>query len=227
MSFTLDNVSPDTVRGVGEVLKLAAYLDPKFPQPDDALTAAWSIQVARHRLGHEDLLAGFQAYYDAARSHPMGVGDLIEHSKVARRARIEKEPDTEREARREQLDAKADNTWGLAAKALPAGPVDPADETPRLKAAREALDICYGKDASREAIREYLAARVEATQLRKAAPPKGRREYAVDVISAALTVPCPWETCRAKVGAPCLLDGQTRAVPHPSRIDAAKETTHA
>jgi hypothetical protein len=36
--------------------------------------------------------------------------------------------------------------------------------TPRLKAAEHSLEICYGKTAARQAIREYLAAQREARQ---------------------------------------------------------------
>lgn len=36
-----------------------------------------------------------------------------------------------------------------------------------------------------------------------------------------LTVPCPYQACRAPAGQPCRIGRRDRATPHPSRVDAA------
>lgn len=216
------SASPDTIRAVVEVLEFAALLDDRIASPDKARIAAWAEQVQRLNLNRDDLMDGLQTFYDR-NDAPINIGGLIQHSTAAKRDRLSRETDAERETRQAANDSKTEVIPGLIS--TPIGPV--STETNRLQRARQGLDACYGRDAATLAVREYLTARIEATQLAKTAPPKGRQQIAIAAASAALTVQCPWEACSAAVNCPCLLDGKTRAVPHPSRIAAAaKEITH-
>ena len=102
------DATPETVAAIAQVLKLAGYLDDKIGQPDKGRIMAWSEQVQRHNLAEADLLDGLQAYYDGSHDgRPIGVGDLIQHAKVARQVRQGRESKAEREARQptsKQLD---------------------------------------------------------------------------------------------------------------------------
>jgi hypothetical protein len=94
------NASASTVAAVTKVLTLAALLDDRAPHPDKARIAAWVEQVERHRLDLADLLDGVRDFYDHPRDRPIGVGDLIQHARRVRRARMEREDDAaERRAR--------------------------------------------------------------------------------------------------------------------------------
>ncbi|AEN79911.1 hypothetical protein SEA_PHRANN_61 [Mycobacterium phage Phrann] len=154
------NASPDTVRAIGQVLKLAAILDDRVTQADAARIAAWSEQVERHKLTESDLLDGLQAFYDSPADHAIGIGDLIHHARTAKRVRVDRETAAEREARRKQLDRKAapEETAAIAA-AVTLGPVEPTD---RLEAAKQRLQTCVDRASAIAAIREYFAAKAEA-----------------------------------------------------------------
>lgn len=156
------NASPETVRAVTQVFKLAGILDDRVAQPDKHRVIAWSEQVERHKLTEGDLLDGLQSFYDNPSERAIQVGDLIHHGKIARRNRLAKEEDSVREARRLSQDEKAesDEVRELSA-AFIAGRVD---ETPRLKAAREALQNCRGRRECGPAIAEYFAAKAEAAK---------------------------------------------------------------
>ncbi|AYQ98290.1 hypothetical protein SEA_CHEWBACCA_68 [Mycobacterium phage Chewbacca] len=157
--ITID-ASPDTVRAIGQVLKMAAILDDRVTQADAARIAAWSEQVERHNLTESDLLDGLQAFYDSPADHAIGIGDLIHHARAAKRVRIDRESAAERQARQERHDRKAapEATSALAAGFTP-GPVEPTD---RLEAARERLQTCVDRESAIAAIREYFAAKAEA-----------------------------------------------------------------
>ncbi|QBI97308.1 hypothetical protein KD930_gp64 [Mycobacterium phage Kevin1] len=161
------NASPDTVRAIGQVLKLAAILDDRVTQADVARIAAWAEQVERHHLTESDLLDGLQAYYDSPNDHAIGIGDLIHHARNAKRSRIDRESAAEREARRERLDLKAarEETAAVAA-AVTLGPVESTD---RLEAAKLRLQACVDRDSAIAAIREYFAAKAEAQNRAKIA----------------------------------------------------------
>lgn len=154
------NATEDDLRAVAEVLKLAAILDDRAPRADKARIAAWAEQIHRHRLERTDLLDGLQAFYDSPHDRAIGIGDLIHHARTAKRARLDREEDAEREARRAELDVKAaDDEWReLTADAI-TGRIK--NRTDRLAAAEEALQTCQGK-ACKDAVAEYLAARREA-----------------------------------------------------------------
>jgi hypothetical protein len=100
------DATPDTIRAVAQVFKLAAILDDRLAQADRNRVAAWAEQVHRHNLAEPDLLDGLQAFYDGPSERPIGVGDLIHHARIAKRDRLEREPDEMREARQVQLDAR-------------------------------------------------------------------------------------------------------------------------
>lgn len=157
------NASPDTVRAVTQVFKLAGILDDRVTHPDKARIAAWSEQVQRHGLAESDLLDGLQAFYDGPSERAIQIGDLIHHARIVRRNRLDKEVDDERDTRRSAVDAKAaDDLRALTAEAI-SGRVN---DTPRVKAARAALDDCRGKAESQAAIREYFDAKIAARKAR-------------------------------------------------------------
>lgn len=153
------NASPDTVRAVTQVFKLAGILDDRVTHPDKARIAAWSEQVQRHGLAESDLLDGLQAFYDGPSERAIQIGDLIHHARIVRRNRLDKEADRDRDDRRSDADAKAADDMRALSAAFISGRVN---DTPRLKAARNALDDCHGKSEAQAAIREYFAAKLEA-----------------------------------------------------------------
>lgn len=158
---TAINATEADVRAVAEVLQLASVLDTRAPAPNKARVAAWAEGVHRHQLTRGDLLDGLQAFYDSPSTHAINIGDLIFHARIVKRARLEREPDEDRDTRRELADAKAepDFTAALAAAAI-TGPTK--HRTERLAAAERALQCCHGKHESIAAMREYFAAKAEA-----------------------------------------------------------------
>lgn len=148
-----------------EALKLAAILDDRAPHADKARIVAWAEQIHRHKLERDDLLNGLQAYYDGPSERAIQIGDLIHHARQARRTRNAEEEDAEREARIARHESKVGEDIRAVTAAFVAGRVK---ETPRLKAARDALDTCEGKEASIAAIREFAAAKLEAKRGKRA-----------------------------------------------------------
>lgn len=166
------NATPQTVRAVTQVLKLAGLLDDRVAQNDKARIAAWSEQCERHRLSEGDMLDGVQAFYDSPSDRAIQVGDLIHHARIAKRDRLDREEESALEARRAITDLKAaDEFKALTAEAIIGRT---KHKTPRLVAAEDALQNCHGKRECEAAIREYFAAKAEAHQ---------------KVSSVALTVP--------------------------------------
>lgn len=156
------NATEDDLRAIAEVLKFAAILDDRAPKADKARIAAWAEKIHVHKLCRDDLLDGLQAYYDHPSERAIAIGDLIHHSRVVKRARLDAEEDTQRDQRRESLDMKADADVDI--RELTADRISGRikHRTPRLIAAEEALQNCHGKHTCIEAIREYQAARAEA-----------------------------------------------------------------
>ncbi len=153
------NATEIELADIAETLKLAAILDDRAPRADKARIIAWAEQIHRHKLVRDDLLNGLQAFYDGPSERAIQIGDLIQHARQARRTRVMAEEDDERAARQELYDRKAaDDMFELSASFI-AGRVS---DTPRLKAAREALDDCSGKAESKAAIAEFFAAKAEA-----------------------------------------------------------------
>lgn len=163
------NATPETLRAVAQVLKMAAILDDRVAQPDKARIVGWAEQVQRHNLTEDDLLDGLQKYYDQA-DRPIGIGDLIIHARATKRDRLERESREEREARRRELDAKAEDAVDVPAlvAGFSSGPVTP---TERLRRATDGLDAAHDKRTALAALQEYFAAKAEARkpQPRKAA----------------------------------------------------------
>lgn len=175
---TAVNATEPELRAVAEALKLAAILDDRAPGPDKPRITAWGEQIHRHRLTREDLLDAVQAFYDQPSAHAIGVGDLIAHARRIKITRLDKQADAERDRQRALFDTKAADEVTSAGNPLPgmshvAGMGPPRVQTPRLVAAREALQTCYGATDSRAAIREYLAALVQARHA-PAQPDSGR-----------------------------------------------------
>ena len=165
------DATEEDLAAIGETLKLAAILDDRAPKADKARIIAWAEQIHRHNLKRDDLLNGLQAFYDGPSDRAIQIGDLIHHAKYARRGRIEREQQAEQEARWARNDEKAgyrtpdpDEMRRLSA-AFIGGRVA---ATPRLKAACDALDSCYGKDQAQAAITEFFAAKLDS----KKNPPK-------------------------------------------------------
>lgn len=163
------NASPETVRAVTQVFKLAGILDDRVAQPDKHRVVAWSEMVERHKLIESDLLDGLQSYYDSPSERAIQIGDLIHHSKLARRDRCQKEEDEQRREREARYDARAEDDVRALSAAFFAGRVD---ETPRLKAARAALETCRGRKECGPALAEFFAAK------REAAKPNHRKDAA-------------------------------------------------
>lgn len=153
------DATPETIRAVAEMFELAALLDERLAGADRNRIAAWSEQVERHRLIREDLLDGLQAFYDTGHERPIGVGDLIQHGRAAKRNRLEREEDEDRDRRRAELDSKAADVIDFTAAAI-ASRVK--KRTKRLQVAEAALQNCQGRHESAEALREYFAARRDA-----------------------------------------------------------------
>lgn len=155
------NATPETVRAVAEMFKLASFLDDRVAAPDKARLAAWAEQLERHKLTEGDMLNGVQAFYDSPSSRPIGVGDLIHHARAAKRARREGERQAEQEAYEATVDRKAaDEFSSLVGEYVP-GPVK--FRTERLSAAESALQNVWDRDGAKAAIREYFAAKREAS----------------------------------------------------------------
>ena len=155
----------EELANVAECLKLAAILDDRAPKADKARIVAWAEQIHRHKLTRDDLLNGLQAYYDGPSERAIQIGDLIHHARLARKTRCDKEDADTRELREQRYDQRAADDMQALSAAFIAGRVK---DTPRLKAAREALDTCEGKDASIAAIREFAAAKLEAKRGKRA-----------------------------------------------------------
>lgn len=153
------NATETTLRAIAEAFKLASLLDPRVPQPDKARLAACAEQAQRHRL-NDDLLNAVQDFYDRPSDRPISIGDMIHIGRAVKRARLDKEADEEREARRVTADTKAADEMHALAGGAVMGPV--THRTPRLAAAQAALQTCHGRRESMTAIREYLDAKREA-----------------------------------------------------------------
>jgi len=154
------NATPETIRAVAEVFKLAALFDDRIAHADKHRIAAWAEQVQRHHLLEADLLDGLQAFYDGPSPHPIGVGDLVHHARQACRARAQHDQPQRDENPPGDTKAARD-VHQLTAGAF-TGPVK--HKTRRLTQAEIGLQVCEGKRASIAAIREYFAAKAEANR---------------------------------------------------------------
>lgn len=153
------NATEQELADTSETLKLAAILDDRAPKADKARIVGWAEQIHRHGLTRDDLLNGLQAYYDGPSERAIQIGDLIHHARLARRTRCEREDDETRAARQQKHDRHAADDVRALSSAFIAGR---AKDTPRLKAARDALDDCRGEVEAKAAIAEYFAAKAEA-----------------------------------------------------------------
>lgn len=156
-----------------EVLKFAAILDDRAPKADKARIAAWAEKIHTHNLPREDLLDGLQTFYDSPSERAIGIGDLIYHGRTAKRARLEREEDAEREARQDAQAVKAaeeaaDDLKSVMAEAV-MGPVE--NRTPRLERAEAGLQTTVDRQTAMGAMREFFAAKREA-QKRQPVRPK-------------------------------------------------------
>lgn len=163
------NATEEELRDIAEVLKFAAILDDNAPHSDSARIAAWGEQIHRYQLIRTDLLDGLQAFYDNPRDRPIAIGDLIHHARIIKRGRLERAAEAQEAARAALGDSKAADDVFTAAS-LTARLRKPAKSTPRLDAARDALQTCEGKAESRAAIAEYQAALREANRPKSHAP---------------------------------------------------------
>jgi hypothetical protein len=157
------NASVETVQAVTEAFKLAAFLDDRIGNPDRYRLAAWSEQAERHRLTEADLLDGVQAFHDEASDHAMQCGDLMHHARHAKIRRLEMEHAARESERERIIDRKAADDVAVVMGVMQLGPVK--NDTERLKVARAALQNCDGRVTAVAAIREYFAAKAEATKV--------------------------------------------------------------
>jgi hypothetical protein len=144
--------SPQTISNTTEVLELASLLDPRIPTPDKARILAWARQIERHNLERDDMLDATQNFYDHPHPQPISVGDVITGARRLKRDRLDREEDQQREARQTAQEAKGAELIDLTAEALTTRTNH--NRTPRLAAAKAALDNCHGRNCA-EAIREY------------------------------------------------------------------------
>lgn len=152
--------SPAVIDATTEVLELAALLDNRVAAPDKARIMAWSRQVARHSLPRDDMLDAVQAFYDRPGPQPVSVGDVIDGARRIKRDRIDREQDAQRDERAAQLAIKAE-TDDIAA-AVHFGQT--RRRTPRLDAAERALQTCTNRAEAMAAMREFFAAKREASR---------------------------------------------------------------
>lgn len=153
------NATEDDLIAAADALKLAAILDDRVTKADKARIAAWAEKLHRHGLIRGDVLDGLQAFYDGPSERAIQIGDLIHHSRLARRARNEAEEDAELDARAASREAMAaDDIQTVTAAAI----MGRVKDTPRLKAARDALQNCRDRAEAMAAIREFGAAKAEA-----------------------------------------------------------------
>jgi hypothetical protein len=87
--------------------------------------------------------------------------DILRVARATRADEYERETDEEREARQNELERKIAPDVKAITRKVSYGP---ARSTPRLTAARDAIDDCEGKRESQSAISEYLKALSEARQ---------------------------------------------------------------
>ena len=166
--MTTEQPTPDTIKAVAEVLKLASYMDDNVAGADKNRIMAWATQVQRHRLEAQDLLAGFQAFYDGPHDRAITVGDLIHESRKARAERNQREGDELRDRRAEDIhDAKAaEDVQELLAESLSSRAA--TNKTPRLVEAERVLyddTATFNRKTAMAALREVFAARAEARKL--------------------------------------------------------------
>jgi hypothetical protein len=153
------DASPETIGIVGEALKLASLLDDRVAQPDKARVLAWAEQLEKYQLLRKDVLDGLQQFYDSPRERAIQVGDLIHHARVQKRLRLEKQEAEDVAQREAASEAKAEDDIKAVTAGFLMGRVK---DTPRLRAAREALQNCRGRRECGPAIAEYNAAKAEA-----------------------------------------------------------------
>lgn len=153
------SATPETVRAVTEVFKLAGILDDRVAHPDKARVIAWAEQVQRHNFTEPDLLDGLQAFYDSPSERAIQVSDLIHHAQTVRRARHSRESDQRHKVIAEAGDRKTADDLASIASVFVSGSVP---RTARLDAAETALQTCVDKRTAIEAMREFFAAKAEA-----------------------------------------------------------------
>lgn len=158
--MTTINATEQTLRAVATTLKMAAILDDRAPHADKARIAAWAERAQWHHLTESDLLDGLQAFYDQPQERAIGIGDLMYHARNAKKTRLDREEDQDRDQRRTHFDAKAAADEPIAPAAITFGPVKA--KTERLLAAENALQCVVDKRSAQAALREYFAAKSEA-----------------------------------------------------------------
>lgn len=151
------------LHAAAECLKLAAILDDRAPKADKARILAWGEKIHTHALEREDLLNGLQAFYDTPQDRAIGIGDLLQHGKIARRDRTEREDAAAMVDRRSEQDRKAatEETRSVLSGFV-GGKVK--HKTDRLIKAENGLQCAVDKRTAIEAIREFFAAKAEATR---------------------------------------------------------------
>lgn len=108
------DATPDTVRAIVQVFKLAGILDDRAPQPDKARIAAWAEQAQRHNLVESDLIGAVHDFYDQPHDQPVGIGYLIAAGRSRKRDRLDRESKDALEARQ----GATDERLGLSIAAL-------------------------------------------------------------------------------------------------------------
>jgi hypothetical protein len=198
------------------------------PQPSEIVIRAWMDYFRDHpQWTGDDLVSAAHSYCRRPRdrmAQPADLGMLIAAN--YRDAYERADPNT-RESAWGELGGHRRDRHGHIDKSAPDDTATsaigggPTRNTPRLVAAREALQTCYGERECRPAIREYLDALIEARRTEKVwnAPVDHAK------VREAQTVRCQW--CKAPTGKPCTSGtGLTPAGGyHPTRLDDARKAS--
>ncbi|MFP8960009.1 hypothetical protein ACLIYP_05465 [Streptomyces nanhaiensis] len=197
-------MNPDQIP---QLLKQVSYADPRV-LPDDpdevmGLAALWATVLADVPL---DFAIHAVGKHYATSPFPIRPADIADRWRTTVRDRMTRHTD-------------------------PTPPADPAAYLKQLRATRTAVATGQAPPAEHKQLTagpaENVARRLE--NVGRYMPDtfdqwrpnrRGRLTNGTD----PLTVPCPYDACRAPTGQPCRIGRRERATPHPSRTEAA--TSH-
>lgn len=139
------------------------------PRMDDrevvlATASVWSELFNEHRFELPDLVAAVKQRARLISEAPEPA-DIIRVARQIRAERNQREELTELAARQDSWAEKAAEDVPVLTAAVLGGA--PVKSTPRLDAARDALQTCQGKRESKAAIAEYVAALTDARNPKK------------------------------------------------------------
>lgn len=149
------------------VYQCCTTYDQYLPALSEDVARSWAKVFATHRVGVKDLLDGVdRVYVDKGGGYRPLPADIAYAARAIRRDRAERESQAELEARQAELDAikPAPEIVERIVGEFVSGPVK--HKTPRLIAAENALQCTVDKATAQAAIREFFAAKREASGTR-------------------------------------------------------------